>query len=402
MATLADTPLNPLTLAFAAQALEADFRADRRDQSAAPIRVSLAVALAVYILSGLLDRTLAPQAYRSIWFFRYALVCPIFGGMLLLSFMPSFRRFESIILGAGVGSAGLGLILILLATYLSDVADSSLYLALLGLHLVFCCLGLRLRFPVAAGLCVALGVICFLMGLMLGENSARFGAIGMLLVVSAALGLAAAYSLDRSRRAEFLQRRRLDRQTDELAHTRQEVKQKRQEIESLTRLDALTGLATRGHFFEIAERDLERCRRYEHPLAILILDLDHFKVVNDTCGHATGDRVLQAVAGQIHVNVREADMAGRYGGEEFVVALPETDLEAAQQVGERLREFIESLRTDTSFGRLSVTVSVGIAATTAAETATLDDVLASADKALLAAKQAGRNRVIVWGAETAS
>jgi diguanylate cyclase (GGDEF)-like protein len=395
MATLADTPINPLTLTFADRALESDFRADRRGQSPAPIRISLAASLALYILLGLLDWTLAREAYRSIWVYRYALVCPILGGMLLLSFAPFFKRFHSAILVVGAGGAAIGLILIVFSVHPSE---SGPYFLVLCLHLVFCCLFLGLRFPVAVGLCVVLGMAYGLVGLASAASASSLPRESALLGVSAILGLAAGYGVDYSRRAAFLQRRRLDRQTDELNRAQEEAQQKRQELDALTRVDALTGLATRGHFFEIAERDLDRCRRYAHPLAVIILDLDHFKVVNDTFGHLTGDWVLQAVSGQILVNVREADTACRFGGEEFAVVLPETNREAAQQVGERLRGFIESLRIEAPIGRLSVTVSAGIAATAAQETTTLDDLLACADRALLAAKKAGRNRVSVWEA----
>ncbi len=395
MATLADTQINPLTLTFADRALEADFRADRRDQSPAPIRISLAASLVLYILLGLLDWTLAREAYRSIWVFRYALVCPILGGVLLLSFAPFFRRFHNAILAVGAGGAAIGLILIVFTVHPSE---SGPYFLVLCLHLVFCCLFLGLRFPVAVGLCVALGVAYALVRFASAAGASSLLGEGALLGVSAILGLAASYGLDHSRRKEFLQRRKLDRQTGELNRAREEAQQKRQEIDSLARVDALTGLATRGHFFEVAERDLDRCRRYAHPLAVIVLDLDHFKVVNDTFGHAFGDRVLQAVAGQILANVREADAAGHFGGGEFAVVLPETNREAALQVGERLRSFIESLRIDAPIGRLSVTVSAGIAATAAPETTTLDDLLAYADTALLAAKEAGRNRVTVWEA----
>jgi len=395
MATLADTPINPLTLTFADRALEADFRADRRGQSPAPIRISLAASLVLYVLLGLLDWTLAREVYRSIWVFRYALVCPILGAMLVLSFAPFFRRFHSAILAVGAGAAAIGLILIVFTV---QPSASGPYFLVLCLHLVFCCLFLELRFPVAVGLCVMLGAVYGLVGFASAAGAASVPGESALLGVSAILGLAAGYGVDHSRRAEFLQRRKLDRQTYELNFAQEEAQQKRQEIDALTRLDGLTGLATRGHFFEIAQRDLERCRRYAHPLAVILLDLDHFKLVNDTFGHAIGDRVLQAVAGQILVNVREADTASRFGGEEFAVLLPETNREAAQQVGERLRGFVESLRIDAPIGRLSVTVSAGIAATAAQETATLDDLLACADRALLAAKDAGRNRVTMWEA----
>jgi diguanylate cyclase (GGDEF)-like protein len=396
MPTLVDIPINPVTLTFADRALETEFRTDDRVQSLAPVRVSLAAGLVLIGLLGLLDRALVPDAYHTLWIVRYALVCPFFGGMLLFSFAPFFKRFGGAILWVGAGSAGVGLSLMIFA---AGASARGLYFTSLCLYLVLCCLFLRLRFLAVAGLCGALGVAYGLVWFT-AADSAPLLADGALLAASAALGSAAGYASDRSRRVDFLHRQRLDRQTAELNSARQEAEQKRQEMEALTRVDALTGLASRRHFFEIAERDLERCRRYAHPLAIIMLDLDHFKVINDTCGHVTGDRVLQAVAGQIHYNVREADTAGRYGGEEFVVVLPETDHQAALQVGERLRSFIESLRIDSAMGRLWVTVSVGIATSAATEAATLDDLLNCADKALLAAKQAGRNRVNVWEACT--
>jgi diguanylate cyclase len=394
MPNLVETPIHAVTLTFADRALETEFRADDQAKPLSPIRISLAASLVLIGLLGLWDRALVPNAYRTIWLFRFLLVCPIFGGLLLLSFAPFFKRFQGIILWVGVASAGVGLCLIMFS---AQASASGLYFASLGLYLVLCCLFLRLPFLAAAGLCAALGVAYGLIGLTTGHSVVLLGD-SVLLAAFAALGLAAGYAGEHARRADFLRQRKLNHQADELNRVRQETQQTHQELEALNRVDALTGLASRGHFFEIAERDLERCRRYAHPLAIIMLDLDHFKVVNDTCGHVTGDRVLQAVAGQIHYNVREADTPGRYGGEEFVVVLPETDREAAVQVGERLRSFVESLRIDTFIGRLSVTVSVGIAASMADEKATLDDLLSCADKALLVAKQSGRNRVRVWDA----
>jgi diguanylate cyclase (GGDEF)-like protein len=385
MSTLVDVSLNPVTLSFADPAVEKEFRDGERARPLAPLRVSLATALVFYAGLGLLDRVLVPGAYRTVWVVRYALICPLLAGMLLLSFAPFFRRLQGVALWLGAGGVGLGLILIL---FVIPASGSSLYPGCLGLHLVYSCLLLGIRVPAIAGLCAAAAGLYGIMALTTGGGMTRLGD-GAWLAAAASMGLAAGYVRERARRAEFLHRRKAERQAGELERAQKE-------ISTLTRVDGLTGLASRDHFFEVAERDLEQCRRYAHPLAIIMLDLDHLRVVNDTCGHMTGDRVLQAVAGQIQYNVREADTAGRLGGEEFVVVLPETDREAALQVGERLRGFVESLRIDTFIGRLSVTVSVGIATVAVPEADTLDDLLSCADKALVAAKRAGRNRVVVW------
>src|SRR5512135_3322617 len=120
MSVLADTPITPLTLSFTDRALESDFRADGRAKSLVPLRLSLAAGLALHALMGFLDPWVAPgtyETYRAIWLIRYGVVCPLFAGMLLLSFAPFFRRFESLILGVGAGGAGWGLILIAFAVY---------------------------------------------------------------------------------------------------------------------------------------------------------------------------------------------------------------------------------------------------------------------------------------------
>ncbi len=165
-----------------------------------------------------------------------------------------------------------------------------------------------------------------------------------------------------------------------------------EEVQRLAITDGLTGLYNRRHFLELAGREFERSRRYDRPLSAILLDIDHFKRVNDTHGHAVGDEVLQALAARFRENVRDIDLLTRYGGEEFAVLLPESDLAAARQAAERLRQSVAETPIETAAGPLSVTISLGVAlvAPDCQDPATL---LRLADEALYKAKNAGRNRV---------
>jgi diguanylate cyclase (GGDEF)-like protein/PAS domain S-box-containing protein len=164
------------------------------------------------------------------------------------------------------------------------------------------------------------------------------------------------------------------------------------EVQRLATLDELTNVFNRRRLFELGERELERSRRYQMPLSAILLDIDHFKKINDTYGHTTGDRVLTGIAAVISRNIREIDLFGRYGGEEFVVLLPQAEFGPAREVAERLRMLVSELSFHTERGELSVTISLGIAGITA-EVHSLATLIDRADQAMYAAKQAGRNRV---------
>ncbi len=155
--------------------------------------------------------------------------------------------------------------------------------------------------------------------------------------------------------------------------------------------DPLTLLMNRAHFMHRANEELARARRYQRPLALLLLDLDHFKRVNDDYGHLAGDEVLASVSKRWQSELRNIDLIGRIGGEEFVVLLPENDLAAARIVAERLLQAVSG-RNFYSEGRaISCTVSCGIAIL--GQETHLDELLRRADQALYRAKDKGRNRV---------
>jgi diguanylate cyclase (GGDEF)-like protein len=158
--------------------------------------------------------------------------------------------------------------------------------------------------------------------------------------------------------------------------------------------DELTGLANARQLHATLDRELERSRRFRSPLGLLMLDIDDFKQVNDTYGHQQGDEVLAAVASVLRDLSRDIDTPARYGGEELVVVLPETDSGGAAQLGERMREAIERLRVPMlrGSGQLRVTASFG-AASVPESASEKEGLIATADAALYRAKRAGKNRV---------
>lgn len=193
--------------------------------------------------------------------------------------------------------------------------------------------------------------------------------------------------------------RRLAEQTSELsALNRRMVREVAQrealtrELEQLATIDALTGLANRRHLLELAEREVRRADRHDRPLAVLLLDLDDFKRVNDTRGHAAGDAALHAFAALCRSAVRTIDLVGRLGGEEFAIVMPDTEAPGALLVAERIRLAAAQTPVRHDSGEFIVTVSIGVAIRSGEGT---DRLFARADKALYAAKHAGRNTVIV-------
>ncbi|PDV99390.1 diguanylate cyclase [Candidatus Chloroploca asiatica] len=163
--------------------------------------------------------------------------------------------------------------------------------------------------------------------------------------------------------------------------------------EYLARTDWLTGVLNRSHFFALAVHNFNNAVRYHRPLALMMFDIDHFKQVNDRFGHPAGDLVLQEVARATIEQMRSADVIGRYGGEEFIVLLPNTGLDAATTTAERLREQISQLEVATERGVIKVTVSIGVAEHRPSDES-IEHVIDRVDQALYAAKAQGRNCVV--------
>jgi diguanylate cyclase (GGDEF)-like protein len=160
------------------------------------------------------------------------------------------------------------------------------------------------------------------------------------------------------------------------------------------RHDSLTGAANRGYLAELGQHAVALARRHQHPLAVAMIDIDHFKRVNDLYGHATGDDVLKHLVRTCMTSLREADVLGRFGGEEFVCVMPETSAEDALAAAERMRRSVEGLRLPSGHGMINFTISTGVAVF-GPGMENWEALLKEADHALYSAKGGGRNRTVL-------
>jgi diguanylate cyclase (GGDEF)-like protein len=179
-------------------------------------------------------------------------------------------------------------------------------------------------------------------------------------------------------------------------HLEELVRERTAEVHRLAITDPLiTDVFNRRHLVVLGNQALDQAQRYHHPLAAIMLDIDHFKQINDTYGHAIGDETLRSMADQLCKDLRSTDILGRYGGEEFVVLMPETDLQTACQSAERLLVNIRALRIRTPKNEFGFTASIGVAELDHASQQTIDKLIECADQAMYAAKGAGRDQVFV-------
>jgi diguanylate cyclase len=169
-------------------------------------------------------------------------------------------------------------------------------------------------------------------------------------------------------------------------------------LTQLTKIDFLTQLFNRGHWEENLIQEFKRLQRYAHKSTLLMCDIDHFKRINDTFGHAAGDKVIQAIAEAVRSNLRSTDIAGRYGGEEYAVLLVDTAVEAAVVMAERLRQTVEALVVNYNSHQIKVTLSLGLAEYHSGMTGDRQWIEAS-DKALYQSKANGRNQVTCYQPE---
>lgn len=172
----------------------------------------------------------------------------------------------------------------------------------------------------------------------------------------------------------------------------EELKVAKERAEALSRIDELTGLNNRRAFFSDGEQLMQNAKRYNHHLCLIMLDVDDFKKINDTYGHAVGDDMLVSLTNTIKDHVREVDITGRLGGEEFAIILPETTLSDAIEMAERLRKEIEKTRIISGKSDICTTASLGLSVLTENQTS-IEELIIKADESLYQAKKNGRNRV---------
>jgi diguanylate cyclase len=187
---------------------------------------------------------------------------------------------------------------------------------------------------------------------------------------------------------------------DELARAREELAEQQRQIENLqtaVRIDSLTQIGNRSYLDEHLQEAVERLKRYHERFSLIMIDVDHFKQINDTYGHPSGDRILKGLALKLKAGIRGTDSLARYGGEEFAVVLPKTEEEDARYVAEEIREGVEFSKFNLSGKEVRITVSAGVASSQENDTA--ESITKRADNALYRAKNSGRNRVELNGSD---
>ena len=189
----------------------------------------------------------------------------------------------------------------------------------------------------------------------------------------------------------FWQNLKICRIKDSLEELNSELVSTQSELEKQAITDSLTGLFNRRLLFQVMQREILRYERYKHPFCVMLLDLDHFKKVNDTFGHSVGDDALRAFSAVLKEVARQQDVVARTGGEEFCILLPEINQKEASQAAERIRKLTARTPLDISEYSVPLTVSIGISEIKANENA--DGIYQRADMALYKAKSSGRNRV---------
>ncbi len=175
-----------------------------------------------------------------------------------------------------------------------------------------------------------------------------------------------------------------------------ELLRQNERLERIAVEDHLTGIYNRRHFFDLAEKEVERAKRYGNPLSVIILDADRFKKLNDAYGHLIGDQILINLVKLCEENIRSLDIIARYGGEEFVILMPEANQEDAQKTAERLRKLVAETSLISGGFDVTITISLGVATWENGKELDFNALLARADSALYQSKEAGRNRVSVW------
>ncbi|MEX2376285.1 MAG: GGDEF domain-containing protein [Dehalococcoidia bacterium] len=241
-----------------------------------------------------------------------------------------------------------------------------------------------------------LGVVVLIAGMLDARNDMQWPAIGTaggswaLALVLTSVGLAVQLVLNQRAAA---------RRESNLRRIAAQLREVSAELDRLARTDGLTGVANRRSLFDLMGTEFRRSRRYGRNLSVLMLDLDGFKQVNDRWGHPLGDEILRDIASLVRQNVRESDTVGRYGGEEFMVILPEASAAQAVAAAEKLRSAVEAHDFRTSGhipSPVRITVSVGVASMPVEEEQDEVELFSRADQALYEAKRTGRNRVVLY------
>ncbi len=383
--------LSPWLAEFTNPSTEAAFRAVERPRTLRELRRSLTVASFLILMFGVTDYTTLGVTTAFYWLLAMRLVV----GLGTLAFARSLSHYPRLVQRQLPLNLLIGIICTMIIAIVPLRPDTvgTQHTALIVVSILFYLyIPNRLIWQLAANLYLATGFMLASAVYAPELGAVRLGAMALLLVMVNVAGFMTSQSLNRLRREQFAamaEQRETNLQLhDEVERSRVMQHQLRHHAQT----DDLTGLCNRRHFMELAEKAHQQCREQNQPMAVCMLDLDHFKTINDQLGHAAGDLVLQRVANACLEALRNGDLMGRFGGEEFVVALPGADIAEARKIAERLRRCVETLPIREHDLNLSVTIGV---AAVAAHEDSLEPALIRADLALYRGKAVGRDTVVV-------
>lgn len=354
------------------------------------------VILAFYVFLGILtwaqvqaysDPALL-QANEHVWWILYVAEGGVIAVLLTLPRVPGLDRLYKVYVSLIAMSAATAITIGTSAFKDPYFNQHSSYVVILIIAIIYGIGGLRTVPAVIA--CTASALVSYIAIQVYGLWY-NWGHFSQYVVLANVVGILLCYLLERRDRVMFLQAQLLElekRRLDQLS----------QEFNRLSREDVLTGLANRRHFNEVFQQEWDRARRDNRPLALIFVDVDHFKPFNDTHGHVEGDRALAQVGMALKtVLQRPGDLAARYGGEEFVLLLPNTPVEGACDVALQVAQAIAALRILHRASKVAdhVTASMGLASMLPGGELRSGQLLARADEAVYAAKEAGRNCIVV-------
>lgn len=385
-------PLTSFSHEFRNPEMERWFRQAERPEKVRQLRISMLVAAVAFLILIAVDYSLLGLSAR-FYLLTLLRVVVALACLVLLTALGRSPALADTPLPLNLVCFILVTCVLLVAPLRPETAGSQLTAVVVVSFALYLFIPNRIHWMLALNAYLAVG---FLLAVMLFSNLSMSRVFGtaIVLVLLNTIGLVIA------RRLAALQRRQFasltaEREINQLLQ--QEIDERKgleDRLRHLAQRDDLTGLNNRRWFLELAGQELRRSRRRNSPLSLCMVDLDHFKSINDRFGHAAGDKVLVQAANVCQEALRESDILGRFGGEEFVIALPDTDARGAREVAERLRERLYRFRFTDTAPDLRMTATAGIAEVRPQDDG-LEPALHRADKAMYTGKDQGRNRVIV-------
>lgn len=381
-----------LNLVWFPKELEVIYKDQYKNEAAHEFRYRAPIILCLYLYLSFGTYQVLPTELRTAWVAYYGWVGMIIVFAWLLAFIPSMNRWFDYYVC--LGSTGAVALTFTLINVLEHGQNNVLFHAAMmyAVVIIYGFVGMRFYTAMFAGWCGGLIGIAISVWF---NGSIDWTYLNRTYTFSSFLGMALAYAIDRQHRENYLQDCMIEL-------NRLELMRQAQQLSILSQQDALTGLANRRYLDEVLENEWKRSIRHEVPITIMMIDIDFFKLYNDTLGHIQGDQCLRRIAILLgSISSRSGDLAARYGGEEFLLLFSMTNKDQALIQVQRLMELVRNIEIAHPRSNVSkyVTISVGVATTTPHLNDSLSEFISKADHALYVAKSNGRNQYHVATSE---